>query len=756
MKAIFTIILTFVCLNAFAQHTLTGKVIGADNAPLPYAAISLRNTETYEIKGIAADSLGNFKFNDVSAGKYILAADYVGHSALQQQIEMPDNDFRVPDIILQQSDNELDAIEVKGRRIVDKDDRKQIYPSQMIKTNSNNGYTALAMMLIPGLKVDVFENKISSHGSTTLICINGRPVTEDEVKTLNPIDIRRVDYYQGINPKFPSASSVVDFIMDKPNQGASLYLSANQYLNRLSGDDVADLKIYKNKSEFNVQVSGDYNHFETDKGINSQTNMLESQNIITKDVETTENSTHENSLSGKFSYLYYGEKNTFNVSTYVKGGHSSTDDGLQQVFNVNSQNFKTTEYSHDDNISPAAKVFYEHHFDNKQFVRLSLYGSYNQNDNEHEYMSEKNYKSKTSEDYYFLNPEVLYGMPLGNRQVLFTNIMYFMNDIRQKFSENGLSQSSTLNYSQGIYMLGDAIWLIPQKFNITVQLSDRVMTIDNGETNNIKHYFSPDLFYKYRFGDMNIINGNFSFGIYNPYMGYYSRSQQHIDEYQITQGDPNLKTSKCFTAEINYQLGPFETYVLYERNTNSLFEDVEFDNSRNLFVHTIKNGGNQEHTCVNFSFYNDYSDELSYALGVQYDFFKERTYTLQKIGSTSMFANIVYTGRKVMWKIEYSTRKKKQDCGYLQEEPMALSFGLGYNLRGWNFMLNVKNPWIKVYDETEYNNGIYSDYSKYYQPKVNYDAFRLSVSYRFNIGRHHNYQNIEMDNSQKSGILKRR
>ena len=317
MKTIFSIILTFVCLNAFAQHTLTGKVIGADNAPLPYAAISLRNTETYEIKGIAADSLGNFKFNDVSAGKYILAADYVGHTASKQPIEMPDNDFRVSDIVLQQSDNELDAIEVKGRRIVDKDDRKQIYPSQMIKTNSNNGYTALAMMLIPGLKVDVFENKISSHGSTTLICINGRPVTEDEVKTLNPIDIRRVDYYQGINPKFPSASSVVDFIMDKPNQGVSLYLSANQYLNRLSGDDVADLKIYKNKSEFNVQVSGDYNHFETDKGINSQTNMLESQNIITKDVETSENSTHENSLSGKFSYLYYGEKNMFNVSTYV-------------------------------------------------------------------------------------------------------------------------------------------------------------------------------------------------------------------------------------------------------------------------------------------------------------------------------------------------------------------------------------------------------------------------------------------------------
>ena len=746
----------FVCINTFAQHTLSGRVVDADNTPLPYSAVTIGNIETHETKGMATDSLGNFKFENIVAGKYIVAADYVGHTANQIQIDMPENDFRMPDLILQDSDNELDAIEVKGRRIVDKGDRKQIYPSQMIKSNSNNGYTALAMMLIPGLKVDVFENKISTHGSTTLVCINGRPVEENEIKTLNPSDIRRIDYYQGINPKFPTATSVIDFIMDKPNQGATLYLSANQYLNRFSGDDIADLKIYKNKSEFNIQLSGDYNHFDTEDGIVSFTNMIEPQNIVTKDIETTENTNHENSLSGKFSYLYYGEKNIFNVSTYVKGGHSAVDYGLQQYFNINNQTYQTIESSHTDDIAPSAKVYYEHHFDNKQFVKLSLSGSYTQTDDNREYSSEKTYKSKTSEDYYFLNPNVIYGIPVGERQIFFTNIVFFIHNIKQDFSENNLGANSELNYSQGIFMLGDAIWFIPQKFSTTIQLSDRVMTINNGESNTTKHYFTPDIFYRYRFSDMNILSGNFSFGIYDPYMGYYSRSQQHIDEYQILQGDPNLKTSECFMARINYEYGPFTAFVSYENNSNSIFENVEYDSNNKLFVHTYKNGGNREHTTANFTFINDFSEEIHYSLGVQYDFFKERNLSLQTLNNTSFLASFLYIGKKFTGKIEYSTKKKNLNSGYIQQEPMTLLLGLGYSIKQWNFMLNIKNPWLKVYSKTDYENEIYTEVTKYYQPKVDYDVFRLSVSYRFNFGKHHDYQNIDMDNSQKSGILKTR
>lgn len=35
-----------------------------------------------------------------------------------------------------------------------------------------------------------------------------------------------------------------------------------------------------------------------------------------------------------------------------------------------------------------------------------------------------------------------------------------------------------------------------------------------------------------------------------------------------------------------------------------------------------------------------------------------------------------------------------------------------------------------------------------------YNYVKISASYRFNLGGHHDYKYIEMDNSQKSGILR--
>ncbi len=40
MNKILTILLILAaCCNAMAQHTLTGRIVGTDNAPLPYAVV---------------------------------------------------------------------------------------------------------------------------------------------------------------------------------------------------------------------------------------------------------------------------------------------------------------------------------------------------------------------------------------------------------------------------------------------------------------------------------------------------------------------------------------------------------------------------------------------------------------------------------------------------------------------------------------------------------------------------------------------
>ena len=91
---------------------------------------------------------------------------------------------------------DIPEVVVKGREIVVKDDKLLIYLSNKIKKQSFDGYSALSLLSIPGLSIDPIEETVSTNGEATMLCINGREVSKDEIKTLFPKDIIRIDYYQ--------------------------------------------------------------------------------------------------------------------------------------------------------------------------------------------------------------------------------------------------------------------------------------------------------------------------------------------------------------------------------------------------------------------------------------------------------------------------------------------------------------------------------------------------------------------------------
>lgn len=749
MNKILTILLILAaCSNAMAQHTLTGRIVGIDNAPLPYAVVKTGNIATNEIKATITDSTGNFKFENMNVGKYALMADYVGYKRGGTMFDMPDNDFCIPDLVLQESDNQLDAIEVKGRRIEDVGDHKQIFPSEMLKNNANNGYTALAMLLIPRLKVDIFDNKISTHGHETMLCINGRPANEDEIKTLNPQDIKRIDYYDSFNPKHPTANSVIDFIMARHDRGASVYLSAGQHVNRFSGDDLADVKIFHKKSEFNIQLSGYYNHYNPENGEESTTCMDFGGTDVAKTVEPKSFPIHENGLNGKFSYLRYGNNDIFHVATYLGGGHSARTEDYSLKFTTDVNDYQTKDRNHSDNLQPAAQIYYEKHLANKHFFKMNVYGSYNETDNQRFYTSNVDYNAKTAESYYYLNPNFVYYMPIKQRNIAFLSVDYFLHKINQTYTENLLQNKSELNYTHGILQLGDNYQIVPQKVSFTLQLSDRIMTINKQK----KHYFSPQLFYKANISDNQELHGMIVYGIFDPQMKYYNNAVQSLDYYQVLVGNPDLATSRCFRGELSYTIKKLNFLTMYENTSKSLYDNVYLDGGK--YVHTFLNGGKSEHFLQSAEYTIELAKHLNWTLAAEYDFYKERDWDLLSRHQVVGYTALMYMTERFYAKAEFITGGKKVEQGYIVSRPAELKINFGYNIKKWNFMLQIKNPLIKVCQEREYQNVGYSFTSKNYMPLDAYNYVKISASYRFNLGGHHDYKYIEMDNSQKSGILR--
>lgn len=140
-----------------------------------------------------------------------LLITYIGYQSYEMNLQLAD-DVNVGDIILKSASQLLDEVAVTANQAVRKDNKLMVFPSKSQKHHAYDGYSALSVLMIPNLNVDPFNKTVSTRQGNTLLCINGREASMDEIKTLDPKDILRVDFYESHHPEHPAATSVIDYI----------------------------------------------------------------------------------------------------------------------------------------------------------------------------------------------------------------------------------------------------------------------------------------------------------------------------------------------------------------------------------------------------------------------------------------------------------------------------------------------------------------------------------------------------------------
>lgn len=650
----------------------------------------------------------------------------------------------------------LKEVVVKGKTMIMKDGKTMIFPSMELKRNAYDGYSTLALMMIPGLSVDVVDKTIVTRGKNAMICINGRTVKADEISTLNPADIKRIDYYKDFDPAHPTAHSVIDFIMINRDYGGLVYFNGNQNLNVAKGNDLLDLKHYLKKSEFTVQVSDDYFHFIPSCGEESTTTMLFSDKVVDKTIKTNPSPHHANGLSGKLAYLYNGEKNMFQTAIYLGKKHDMNEKMMME--NYNELSSFSCDKNHKDYTSVAIQLYFQRHTQ-KSILKTSLYTSYNKTNIDRDYKSLSEIKANTLEKYYYLSPSFLYGIRIG-KHLPFIDTQYSYNNTRSNYAENANPFiHNKLIYGQGMFTLGDNIQVIPEKFKLTVQVMERIVTIDDGSYSSTKGYLTPSVFYDIYMPHNNSISGFFGFGVYDPQIKHFNSTEQTLDQYQILKGNVNLKNGSCFSAEITYNSthnwGMVELYSKYENTSKAIFENVFLNDDHSIFVHHFENGGLRERVITNAALQlNLIPQKLMWFGGLEYDYSIERHLLSSLIDRRVVYeTSLTYLHKNINGKITFSSPMSNLIYGTRIIEPMALKLALGYTCKQLHFTFNATNPFIRNTQKIEYLADNYKQESRVYKPRIGYNMLMIGVSYRLPYGKKHSFQNVEMNNAERSGIL---
>ncbi len=208
MKKLIAIIVLLPVINFFGQTgSIKGKIISAQNEPLPGASIFLSGTQT----GTASLQNGSFEIKDLPFGRYTIEASLIGYAKKKISYTLIQDSSPLTIVLTEEAIQSQQIVVSAGKyeqKIQDLSVSTSVLRPESI---SRKNYLTFedALRLVPGVQTNLEQVSIRGSngyskgaGARVLVAVNGIPIysgdTGDIVWELIPVtDIERVEIIKG-------------------------------------------------------------------------------------------------------------------------------------------------------------------------------------------------------------------------------------------------------------------------------------------------------------------------------------------------------------------------------------------------------------------------------------------------------------------------------------------------------------------------------------------------------------------------------
>jgi outer membrane receptor protein involved in Fe transport len=208
--------------NSWAQSTIQGRLIDAEQKPIEWVNILLfLESDTLKLwQGTNSDSLGNFRLTALAQGNYLLKFQLLGYQTQSLALTIvADADKQLGDISLLADTKVLTAIEVVAQK-----DFFQKTPQGLIinadATLSQTGGTAIDLLRnTPTVFVDA-EGNLNLRGKTPLILLNGRNSSLSNLANIPATSIERIEIINtpGAQYDAEAENGIINIVLKKNSQ----------------------------------------------------------------------------------------------------------------------------------------------------------------------------------------------------------------------------------------------------------------------------------------------------------------------------------------------------------------------------------------------------------------------------------------------------------------------------------------------------------------------------------------------------------
>lgn len=755
--------------GAFAQNLgIKGLVKnGRNKEPLEFANVVLQTTDSVFVLGTTTDGKGSFVLDKVKSGDYLLVISSLGYETQYVSLNGFNKSVTLGDIPMEDASVSLDGVTVSASNTSSRSDRKLVFPSDRQVKASTNGMDLLQQLMLPKIQVNPMSSEIKVPGNGEVqLRINGVKVELQEIKSLLPSDIIRIEYHDNPGLRYGNAEVVLDYIVRRPETGGTLSLDMSQGVNALWGEHRFSGKINHKKSEFGASYRfGPRDFYGMSRDNEEIFHLADGTELHRKE---TGDPSHARMFMHNVNLNYSiqdPEKYLFNATFRYWNNHQPNWDYRGILSNLENPDdyVDMVDLNSEDNQVPALDLYYQRNLKNDQTLVFNVVGTYNRTSSHRFYQESRDQElltdinNRVSGNKYSVIGEGIYEKKLANGNRLSTGLRHTQSFSNNEY-RNGHNYDTHMNQAESS-LYGEFKGKV-RKLDYTLGVGvSRSYYKQDGTDDSYQYYtFNPRFTLQYALPGQSFVRLRGYVGNSSPSLGNLSAIEQVIDSLQLQRGNPQLEAYMRYRLALTYefQKGIFYTNLdgAYEYLPNPIM-DEKFQEGDKI-IQTWNNQKNWQRVTGSAMFrVGPIKDILQFSFtgGVNHYISNGNTYSHTYTNwSCNLQASLTWKKFMLMYQLDTNWNwfwGETLDGGENIQILMAK-----YNFKNLSLGIGAFNPFSDNWKVQSENWNQYASSKKTSYIKESSRLFVVSVSYNFSFGRTYKAGQKRLNNSDSdSGVM---
>lgn len=582
MKRLFFVaVVLLCCFSGLNARTVQGMILSsADSTAVAQADCHLMAEGTLIASAMSGADGTFFLDTDVKSAVCLRIAKE-GFSSTDIIIESGARNINLGKIYLD-SGQTLDEVTVTAEPVIKSRGRTIVYPSSADVKASSTSISLFQKLPLPGLQANPINRSVSVDGGSPVILINGVPSSMDDLNSLQPKDIEKVEYSRFTPARYADQgkSGFINVTLKARTDGGQVYVWGRSAVNTAFVDANIRASYHQGPSQFTLSYLPSWRNYQD--VYDNATESYIGDGFRVNLEEHDRNPFNYNYHPIRLKYDYSPSTATLFSATFNATPSFDHRRSIAHTYDSELGEYDNRNMSKGKDFAPSLDLFVRHDFNGRNSLEAEVVGTLSSS----EYRRDNNYFFPDgTEDSYIMNVD-------SKRSSLISEVSYI-----HTFSEHtqlSAGFQNTVSHSENTYLDSDYKPVLTENNNYAfVRLGQNVGNFYFALATGAKMFWIKNDLNKRHFirnlSSARIswnINGNWSLqGSFRyspsiPSLTALTDYPQQTTPYLVSNGNPDLKVAESFvyslSADFSYKKFQMSFQTAYADIDNSVMSDVAY------------------------------------------------------------------------------------------------------------------------------------------------------------------------------------